>query len=180
MGKSKLWYLLGSIGAALFFLYLFDFYGYGPLKSIRYVVLMGMLVPIAYKDYKEKRIPNRWLVYMTAIRGGIFMIEAILYPSAAIENLKYMLAGGLVGFLVLFLAYILSRHEIGLGDVKLFTVIGLYLGVGTTYFVLLASLILAALYGGVKMLRKQLKGKDEIAFAPFTAIAAVLILGLGF
>lgn len=141
---------------------------------------MGGLAVIAYEDWKEKRIPNRWLVYLAGIRMTLFVAEAILYPVMLVENLKFTLFGGFFSGLVLFFAYVISRHEIGLGDVKLFAVIGLYLGFSVTYFVILLSLIIAAIYGGYHLITKRLKPKDEIAFGPFVAIGTVIILGLGF
>lgn len=165
---------------SIIFSLLFENYGYGPVKIIKYCLLMGGLILIAYEDMKEKRIPNRWLLYLTGIRVMLFVIETILYPTMLIENMKFTCWGGVVSGLVLFLAYVISRHEIGLGDVKLFVVIGLYLGVSVTYFVMLLSLIIAAVYGGFNLIVKRLNAKDEIAFGPFVAIGTVIILGLGF
>lgn len=172
--------LTSSLIASVLFSMLFRFYGYGPLKVIKQCLLMAGLILIAWEDAREKRIPNRWLIYLTGMRGILIVVEAILYPSAIADNLKFTLFGGIASFLVLFMAYVISRHEIGFGDVKLFTVIGVYLGMSTTYFALLLSLIIAAFYGGAKLIRKRMGAKDEIAFGPFVAAGTIIILGLGF
>ena len=168
------------LAAAVLFVFLFADYGYGPLKVVRYCLLMGGLVPIAYEDYREQKIPNRWLFVLAAIRGALFAAEALLYPSAAYENLKFTLFGAAAGGILLFVAYVISRHGIGMGDVKLFAVIGMYLGAELTYIVIIASLLIAAVYAMAKVVAKKLQVKDEIAFAPFIAIGTILILGLGF
>ena len=80
----------------------------------------------------------------------------------------------------MFFAYVISRHEIGMGDVKLFALAGIYLGTSITYLLILVSLILAALYGVIKIVRRRLNAKDEIAFAPFVAVGAFIVLGMGF
>lgn len=169
-------YLAASLGLVkLFFLY-----GYSPTKIIKYIILLGGLVPIAYEDVKEKRIPNRWLLYLCLLRLLLFGAESIFYPAAIAENFKFTLGGGLLCAVLLFMAYFISRHQIGMGDVKLFSVIGLYLGAAVTYFVLLASLLMAAAYTGVKLIRKKIGKKDEIAFGPFILTGTLFILVLGF
>lgn len=158
----------------------FKAYGYGPLKILRYCLLMGALVLIGYRDHKEKIIPNRWLLYLAGIRVILFAVESVCYPALIIENVKFILGGAAASGLLLFAAYVISRHGIGVGDIKLFIVIGMYIGSQRTYIVILASLLIAACYSAVKMIRKRLTAKDEIAFAPFIAIGTTIILGLGF
>lgn len=173
--------VLGAYLVATFvFIKIFYAYGYGPTKIMKYCILMGGLLPIAYEDYKEKRIPNRWLLYLIMLRGVLLIVESCLYPAAIRDNLLFTLGGGILSGIVMFLAYVLSRHQIGLGDVKLFVVIGLYLGAAVTYFVILTSLIVAAIYGGINLLRKRLGAKDEIAFGPFVFIGTIIIIALGF
>ena len=172
--------LLLYLAAETFAAVVFTAYGYGFLKIIRYCLLMGALIPIGYRDYKEKTIPNRYLAVLAGIRGVLLIAESITYPYVILDNVKFILFGALIGGGVLFLTYIVTRHGIGLGDVKLFAVIGMYVGAQRTYIVILASLLFAAGYGVARVIRKRLKVKDEIAFAPFTAIGTIIILGLGF
>lgn len=168
------------IAAGILFTCLFTRYGYGPVKAVKYCLLMGALVIIGYEDFKEKKIPNKWLLVLAGIRGILLAAEAVLYPAFIWDNIKFTLSGAAAGGILLFFAYVISRHGIGLGDVKLFAVMGLYLGAGLIYLVILAALVTAACYGVVKVALKRLKVKDEIAFAPFAAIGTIIILGLGF
>lgn len=160
-------------------LWLFEQYHYGPLKAMRYLLLLAVLYPIAVRDGKEKVIPNRWLVYILAGRGVLFIAEFLCFPDLRIENIKFTLLGGAVSGAIFFLAYVLSRHAIGMGDVKLFAVIGTCLGVKTTYFVMVVSLIFSALYGGSMVLRKKKSVKDEIAFGPFIAAGTLAVMLIG-
>lgn len=168
--------VLTSVGWTL----LFHEYGYGPIKCIKYCCLLWGLVPIAYRDWKTQIIPNRWLVYLIIIRSVLLIAECFIYPDAILDNIIFILIGTLISGAVMFMAYVISRHEIGMGDVKLFMVIGMYVGVSLNYMVLLASLILSAIYGGIKLIKKDLKSKDAIPFAPFVLLGAALCLGLGF
>ena len=55
-GMTMVLSLLMSIGLT----WLFDQYHYGPLKVVRYLLLLALLYPIARQDAREKVIPNRW------------------------------------------------------------------------------------------------------------------------
>ena len=76
-------------------------------------------------------------------------------------------------------AYVISRRAVGMGDVKLVAVIGTYLGFRVNYFVMLAALVLSAVYGGGMVLRKKKGMKDEIAFGPFVAVGTLMVLLIG-
>lgn len=175
IGYAVACFLLSGLLAALF-----RAYGYGPLKAARYCLLLGGLVPIAYRDHQEKRIPNVSLISLAFVRAVLLIAETFLYPAALADNLGFTLMGGLISGGIMFFAYVISRHEIGMGDVKLFALAGIYLGTSITYLLILVSLILAALYGVIKIVRRRLNAKDEIAFAPFVAVGAFIVLGMGF
>ncbi len=159
--------------------WLFAQYRYGPLKVMRYLLLLSLLYPIALRDAREKIIPNRWLVYLLMIRVMLFTAEAVCFPDLWLENIRFTLSGGLVSGLIFFMAYVISRHAIGMGDVKLFAVIGMCLGIKTTYLVMIVSLILSAIYGGCMVMGKKKSMKDEIAFGPFAAAGTLLIMLIG-
>ncbi len=159
--------------------WLFMQYGYGPLKTVRYVMLLAILYPIAWEDAREKRIPNRWLVYLLLCRSVLFLAEMFLLSALRMENLKFTLFGGMVSGAVFYVAYVLSGHAIGMGDVKLVAVIGMCLGVGSAYLVMVVSLILSAFYGVFQVLRKKKGMKDEIAFGPFLALGTLAVLLIG-
>ena len=164
-----------NVGMAL----VFSKYGYGPLKIVRYLLLLAVLYPIAKEDAKEKRIPNRWLLYILVCRLVLFLAEAVWMPALIAENIQFIVFGGVVSGGVFLIVYVVSRHAIGMGDVKLIAVVGTCLGAKTTYLVMLASSILSAVYGGVKLLRKQKGMKDEIAFGPFIALGTLFVLLIG-
>ncbi len=159
--------------------WLFSQYHYGPLKTIRYLLLLAFLVPVGLKDAREKTIPNRWLVYILVCRGVLFLGELLSFPDLRVENIRFVLYGGLLSAIIFFAAYVLSRHAVGMGDVKLFAVIGMCLGFRVTYLVMLTSLILSALYGGCMVLRKKKSLKDEIPFGPFIAAGTWIVLLIG-
>lgn len=176
--KGVLVWILGipiAIGITVWF----KTYGYSFWKIQRYLILMYTLPVLAWIDKKEKKIPNRILGILTLIRCVILTVEIISYTSMWGEFLTHAIWGGTFSFVLMIAAYYISKKAVGMGDVKLFTVMGFYLGFSLNYTVLFVSLLLAALYAVWNMLRKKLTAKDEIAFGPFVAIGlwAVLILG---
>ena len=179
MDRRRVMLFLCCLGVCAGFAWLFAQYRYGPLKAVRYLALLALLYPIACRDAREKVIPNRWLVYILITRGALFLAELVCFPDLWGENIKFILFGGAGCGLVFFMAYVISRHAIGMGDVKLFGAIGMCLGFQSTYLVMLASLALSALYGGALVLRKKKSMKDEIAFAPFVAAGTCIVLLIG-
>lgn len=155
-------------------------YGYSSWKILRYLFILYALPVLAYIDGKDRKIPNRILGVLALLRCAILIGETMTYATLWKEVLFHTIAGGVGSFLLMMVAYYISRKAIGLGDVKLFTVMGFYLGFSLNYIVLFFSLIFAALYSVWSIFRKKLKAKDEIAFGPFVALGLWAALLLGF
>lgn len=107
-----------------------------------------------------------WLAALPFLRPG--------WAEIGRSVLAALVFGGGILLLSLLMDKLLKRESLGGGDVKLFAVAGLYLGiVGTLFTVLLAcvlGLLFAALRGG--------KGK-QIPFGPSISAAAAFVLLFG-
>ncbi len=160
--------------------FLFEYYGYSLWKKVRYDVLFCALPVLSLTDRKDIRIPNRFLVILVILRLFILAGEIISYPLLWTDFLAHALGGAAGSFLLMMAAWFLSRKKIGLGDVKLLTVMGFYLGFSLNYIILFLSLIFAALWGVWNVWRKKMDVKDTVAFAPFitAGLFTALILGL--
>ena len=82
--------------------------------------------------------------------------------------------------LILFVGNLICKKGMGYGDIKLFGVIGYYVGPQTVLGVLFFSLLFAAVYSILLLLMKKIKAKDEIPFVPFifAGLAAASLLGI--
>ena len=82
--------------------------------------------------------------------------------------------------LVLLFDKILGKETMGGGDLKLFVVMGLYLGVAASLFALFFSCILGLIMGAIQKREKENKG-PQIPFGPAIALAfyAMLLYGDG-
>jgi Flp pilus assembly protein protease CpaA len=136
------------------------FYQYEWAKILRNYVLSIVLIQIGGIDKREKRIPNRILAGLLLIRAVLLGAELVLYPDLRMSLCSSVFFGMLFGGGVLLIAYAVSRGGIGMGDVKLFAVIGAYVGSRSIAACLLLSMILAAVYSCIMMLCKKLTAKD--------------------
>jgi leader peptidase (prepilin peptidase)/N-methyltransferase len=132
------------------------------------LVLVAVLVPVALIDLETRLIPNK--ITLPAAAAAI-AIGLITRPAGVPEQLISGAAAG--GFLLFFaLAY---PRGMGMGDVKLAAVMGLFLGRAVAP-ALLSGVLAGALFGGLVMARLGVeKGrKTAVPFGPFLAFGGVI------
>jgi leader peptidase (prepilin peptidase) / N-methyltransferase len=137
------------------------------------LVLVAVLVPVALIDFDHRIIPNR--ITLPAAVAAV-LIGLATRPSGVPEQLIAGAAAG--GFLLLFA--LLYPRGMGMGDVKLAAVLGLYLG-RSVAVALLAGVLAGALVGAAVMARVGVgEGrKTAVAFGPFLALGGVIGLFAG-
>ena len=159
-------------------------YGFTLYKIGSYAALsIGSLI-IARIDYLEHRIPNRILLILLFVRLIFLLVEIIWRGIAGSEgwrfiNLLRSCVGLLIGLVIMLLVYVISRHAIGMGDVKLSAVIGFFMGTSGWYTALILGSILAAGFSIIQLIRKKMKLKDEIPLGPFLAAGVVIAVIIG-
>ena len=137
------------------------------------LVLVLLLVPITLIDLDHRIIPNK-LVLVGAVTA-----PAILLVVAPDELPEHLIAAAAAGgfFLLATLAY---PRGMGMGDVKLAAMLGLFLGaaVGPAIFIALLS---GTLVGIAVIARKgATEGrKTAVPFGPFLALGAICALFAG-
>ena len=157
----------------------FYYFKYSVLKGIRYLGLVAVLFIIAWIDSKEKRIPNKILLAMLLGRVVLLLVECILYKEYWMTLLMSSAMGFLLAGGMFLLCYILTRGGIGAGDVKLFAVLGMYLGGSAIFSVIFLTVVFAAVFNLINLLRKKTDLKQEIPFAPFVFLGTVAGIFLG-
>jgi leader peptidase (prepilin peptidase) / N-methyltransferase len=130
-----------------------------------------LLAVVTCTDLRTRLIPDRALVAAAAVALSALVLAA---PWALPERLAAAAAAG--GFL--FVAALARPGGMGLGDVKLAAVLGLYLGRGVLPALLIA-LACGALWGAAMIAARGWSARSRtIPFAPFLATgAAVARLG---
>jgi leader peptidase (prepilin peptidase)/N-methyltransferase len=136
------------------------------------LVLVAFLVPLTLIDLATRLLPNA----LTAPAALLAVaLGTALDPGGEVERLVAGAAAG--GFFLA--AALASPRGMGIGDVKLAAVLGLFLGREVAVAVLVA-LLAAVLLGAVVIARKGVAEgrRTVVAFGPFLAlggIAAVLV-----
>lgn len=146
----------------------------GILMSIKRLALLSMLWPIAYIDYKTYRIPNAFIVLGLGYRVIIFALELILSSQTVWPTVlgELIAAGALL--LASVLCSLISKNAIGFGDMKLFILMGLMLGMDGIWGSVFLSLIVSFFISAYVLITKKKTRKDTIPFGPAIVIGTYL------
>jgi leader peptidase (prepilin peptidase)/N-methyltransferase len=132
------------------------------------LVLVLVLVPVTLIDFDHQIIPNK--ITLPAAVGAL-IIGAVTDPSYLPTQLICGVAAS--AFLLVFvLAY---PRGMGMGDVKLAGVLGLFLGVSVAVAIM-AGVLLGSIVGAVVMARVGVAQgrKTKLPFGPFLAAGGVI------
>ncbi|MGB9376360.1 MAG: prepilin peptidase [Mycobacteriales bacterium] len=137
------------------------------------LVLVTLLVPIALIDLDHRIIPNR-IVVPGAVLG--LLVVALADSDALVESLIAGAAAG--GFLLA--AVLAYPRGMGMGDVKLGGMMGLYLGSAVAP-AMLAAFLSGSIVGAVIIARKgaAVGRKTAVPFGPFLALGGLIGLFVG-
>jgi leader peptidase (prepilin peptidase)/N-methyltransferase len=137
------------------------------------VTLILLVVPAALIDLEHRIIPNR----ITAA-GAVLALAIGLALDPAGEPERLIAGAGAGGFLLL--AALAYPGGMGMGDVKLAAVMGLFLGRTVAPAIMLA-LLAGVLGGAVVIARKGSREgrKTAIPFGPFLALGAIVAVYAG-
>ncbi|MBA9025737.1 prepilin peptidase [Peribacillus huizhouensis] len=149
-------------------LFMLAFYEFGMTGEFVIALLfISLLVIIFVSDIVYMIIPNKVLLFFVPI----VLVARLVVP---LDPLWDMFVGAVVGFGLLFFIAVISKGGMGGGDVKLFFVLGLVLGLKLTILTFALATFLGALYGVAGMIRGKYKKRQPIPFGPFIAIGALL------
>lgn len=129
--------------------------------------LVSLMVIIFVSDYKYMIIPNKILFLF----GVILTAERILIPLSPWWD---SLVGGVLGFLLLLFIAVISKGGMGGGDIKLYSVIGIALGVKLVLLSFFLATLFGAFLGGIGMLLGVVKKGKPIPFGPFIGMGTLI------
>lgn len=141
---------------------------------LRWSTLFWGTFLLAGIDYQEKQIPNKVVAALLVIRLVFLAYEAYISAEYWRSSLVYPLLGAAIGSGVMVVALLLSRKGLGMGDVKLFLAIGMYVGSTEIIATLFYTCFVSALFGIVLLIIKKAKLTDSIPFAPFAFIGVAI------
>ena len=138
-----------------------------------YLCFVSVTTVLAFVDLGHRLIPNRVLVPGTA--ACLLLLAGGAALDGRLGELPEALASGAGYFLALLAPALLAGGAIGMGDVKLAFLLGLFAGYGRWEVALLAGTGAFVLAGAVSVLLlaiRVLARDDHIPFGPFMVVAA--------
>src|SRR4051812_9438472 len=145
-----------------------------------FLVFAGSLIALSAIDLEHYRLPNRILLATT------YMGLPLLFAAAGLEHewhaARDAVVGGIVGLALLLAVHLVSPRGMGMGDVKLAGVLGLFLGylsIGHVFVGLFLGFVLGAVLGVLLIATGVRSRKDHIPFGPFLAAGALLCVFIG-
>lgn len=145
-----------------------------PVEILNILALFSILWPCAWIDRKSFRIPNRILLVGVGLWALFTGIEVLRSPS----DLGYYLASSGIACAAMLIATLLckavSKDAIGMGDIKLLALMGLFLRTDRIWGAVIFSVLVSFVYSLYLLIAKKANRKTEIAFAPLTLIGTVL------
>ena len=177
--KINISYLVVEISTAILFVYAYSLYGLN-VKTLGYIIFYSGLIIIFFTDLKYYLILDKITIPLSTL-GLVFTF--FKYNPFDV-NIYSSMIGGLIGYFVIYTIRFLflkvrKVEGMGLGDAKLFLVVGIWLGVKSIYLILASSAITGAIIGSL-IIYFYKKDKDfQIPYGCFIVIASALYPYLG-
>jgi len=175
--KISFQYFLVETISLINFLVLYLIFGIS-LTTLFLIILSVVFLIIFFIDLKHYIIPNS-LTYSMMILGFIKSFVPNLDPI--FPNYLNSLIGGLLGYgiiwsIIYFYRQFKKKEGMGLGDAKLFAVVGFWFGWISIPFVVFLSSIIALLSVLPDLLRSTKKLSSQIPFGPFIILGTIFYL----
>ena len=161
-----------NLAIACFFTYM---YGENTLLfSLKRFAVLSVLWPVALIDLKTYRIPNVFVLTGLIYRAALLVPELFLEQSSLLDYLLEEVVAAVAITLAAFLCSICFKGSIGYGDIKLFIVMGLLLGMRGIWSAMFLSLFAAFVIAVCLLISKKKGRKDAVPFAPAILIGTYL------
>jgi leader peptidase (prepilin peptidase) / N-methyltransferase len=128
--------------------------------------LISLMVIVFVSDIKYMIIPDKVLLVFAVI----FLLERIFIPLSPWWDSA---AGAAAGFFLLLFIAVVSKGGMGGGDIKLFAVIGLALGIKTVLLTFFLATLFGAFFGIAGLLTGKIEKGKPIPFGPYIALGCL-------
>ena len=149
------------------------------MRAFMNAAVMLWLSLLGYIDAREKIIPNSLIGIGLLFWLILTLLEIFIGGTPWKQLLLFSVIGGVAcGGLLLVIALIV-KSALGMGDVKMFFVLGLLYGLTDAYGILLFSVVTMGLVSIVLLLAKKITMKATIPMAPFVVFGFFLSILAG-
>ena len=144
------------------------------IEFLSHALLILFLIPIAWIDLKTFLILNKLTI--PAFILGVVMAFAFQFESILNILLGTVSGGGLLLIFGFLGKIIFKKDSMGMGDVKLMMVVGVFVGFPEVMIILMFGVYLAAIYILTGLVLRKIKLGDTIPFGPFLALGTLVYL----
>ena len=149
------------------------------IDTIKYIILIPMLISAFVIDLKLQIIPNRLTLTIFEVGLVFTFLTTLLNINGGIDLFIDSILGMLVGggiFLIITLigGAIAGKEAMGFGDVKLMGALGLFFGWRNMILISVMSFLFAAIVSIVILISRKKKFSEYIPFGPFIVVAAII------
>lgn len=141
--------------------------------SIKRLALLCVIWPVAYIDFKTYRIPNTFILFGLGCRAVLLPFELLFHDQFFTVLLSEVVAAGAL-LLACILCALCLKGSIGFGDMKLFIVMGLLLGLDAIWSAVFTSLVISFVISAFLLITRKLTRKDAIPFGPAIVIGTYI------
>jgi len=150
-------------------LYLFSHIEMGIAATSTFILVTIQLIS-SINDIYSRTIPIKFMIFSMIL---CFLIFGIFYKTNALIN---CILGGVAAFVVMNLLILISKRQVGGGDLALMTVTGFFAGINTFFSILFISIVLTGMYSLFLVFAKKGNKNTEIPFAPFILLGTVILV----
>lgn len=163
-------YPLVELTTGVLFVVTYLVYGLTPIFAVRLVFGCAMIVLFAI-DYEHQILPN--VITLPGIVLGF--ASSLFLPPGWTSSLIGLVVGGVFPFVVAE-GYMRLRGKegMGMGDLKMFAMVGAFLGWPMVWITLILSSVLGIIIGGTALMVSKRGFATRIPFGTFIAVAALL------
>lgn len=175
--KTRLAYaLVGFVTVGMLVFCLNTTYSIDLITRLSLITLVLLILPVSAIDMRLQKIPNVFLLVGLAIRIVYLAVMYIQDASNAWIITKDSLIGSVViGLFFLFLL-VVFKNSIGMGDVKLFALMGLYQGLWGVINSVFFSLVVSFFVSIALLITKKKGRKDTISFGPSIYLGTIIAM----
>ena len=163
-----------ALSLALMFIYTDNSF----LFNLKRLSIISILWPIAYIDGKTCIVPNRLLKLALIYRAVLVLPEIFIEKKAVIGIVFSELAAALAILLVSLICIKIMKGGIGMGDIKLFSVMALFLSIDGLIPAVIFSFIISFFVAIYSLISRNKTKKDAIPFGPSLLIGTYLSIFL--
>ena len=147
------------------------------LRFFPYVYVAGTAV-LSTTDMLLHKVPNKILIILLLCWMG--MVGTMLFTNVyrAMETVFFYGMSAIIAGVIFIVTYFISQRKLGMGDVKLSLIMGLFLGNNMIIGAILYGTVLCCVFSVVQVIRKKLSMKDGVPLVPFLYLGSLIVLSI--